>query len=1047
MKPLQGEYFCSLNSADKFDPELPLVKSKAHGGTLALWKAKHDPFVSVHPVTSTAFLPIIFDPPTSLKSIDIVVYLPTLGKESNFLEELSKLSNCIDDLNEKFIDAPVYIRGDFNVSNRNVKRTDMLDYFSTEHQLSQVTILHKTYHHFLGNGLSDSHLDKILFSSSVKFPETLELVHCKLNDPLVDSHHDIIISNWILPNVTPPQPSKDNVIAPKIENTRMKVLWDDSGIEKYQDLVAPHLSRLQGLWLKSPSKTSVSLLLESTNNILTKCALHSNKTANISASTKSSSSRIPLHIRVSKNNLLRMNKSLKLLIAQSSPINSEKITALKTEYNKTRNLHRKLTREDKAKKSVGRDKLLFSDPAAVQRSIKSSRRNKAGKIQKLTVGNNTYVGDSVQDGFFHSISKLKSRDEAELNNSEQFQEFSSDYHNILELCKHGKRIPPITESMSFKLLQKMKPNVNDFFGITPNHYNYAGPAGWKHFHFLLSSLLQDVNNTSINEINVVHAIILFKGNSKDKTSDRSYRTISTCPVIAKALDLYIRDLFIDDWNLDKADTQFQGEGSSHELAALLLTEVIVHSLYNIKEPVFVIYLDAKSAFDVVLKELLIKNLFHCNTNGHSLLYLNNRLENRETFVEWDGQMMGPIKDQRSLEQGGPSSSDHYKIFGKEQLATSQASQLGVRLGKRVISGIGLADDTLHVSNNIQKLFYLLHLTFLFCSKYQVEICTEKTKLQVFATKDMDFMVEYAKFMNPIKVNNEKIEFVDTAEHVGMLRSTAGNLPTILARFKAHRQAIASVLHVGLARGHRGNPSAGFKVHQLYGTPVLMSGLAPLLLSKHEVLIVEQHYKETIRRLQRLHTCTPSVVTYFLAGSLPGTALLHLRQLSLFGMISRLPNNILHEHAQDFFSSTTMSNKSWFSQIRELCLCYHLPHPLTILSTPPTKEKFKKLVKSCIIDYWEVKLRAEAALLPSLEFFNPSFMSLSSPHPLWSTAGSSPSKVAMATIQAQMLSGRYRSQKLCRHWSIHSSGFCLLSEECASTYSSYFCWMYCSARRS
>ena len=57
-----------------------------------------------------------------------------------------------------------------------------------------------------------------------------------------------------------------------------------------------------------------------------------------------------------------MNKSLKLLIAQSSPINSEKITALKTEYNKTRNLHRKLTREDKAKQSVGRDKLLFSDP-------------------------------------------------------------------------------------------------------------------------------------------------------------------------------------------------------------------------------------------------------------------------------------------------------------------------------------------------------------------------------------------------------------------------------------------------------------------------------------------------------------------------------------------------------------------------------------------------------------------------------------------------------------------------------------------------------------
>ena len=91
-----------------------------------------------------------------------------------------------------------------------------------------------------------------------------------------------------------------------------------------------------------------------------------------------------------------------------------------------------------------------------------------------------------------------------------------------------------------------------------------------------------------------------------------------------------------------------------------------------------------------------------------------------------------------------------------------------------------------------------------------------------------------------------------------------------------------------------------------------------------------------------------------------------------------------------------------------------------------------MVKSRIIDYWESKLREESSLLPSLHFFNPSFMSLTTTHPLWSTAGSSPSKVAMATVQAQMLSGRYRTQKLCSHWSNHTSGFCLLSESCSSS---------------
>ena len=140
---------------------------------------------------------------------------------------------------------------------------------------------------------------------------------------------------------------------------------------------------------------------------------------------------------------------------------------------------------------------------------------------------------------------------------------------------------------------------------------------------------------------------------------------------------------------------------------------------------------------------------------------------------------GPLQRPASLEQGGVSSTDLYKVFGKEQLATSQSSGLGVKLGQKItISGIGLADDTLHTSNNINNLHYLTHLTNIFCAKYQVQLCTEKTKLQVFATKEMEFAVSYAKFMNPIMINNEKIPFVECAEHVGILRSSAGNHPTI-----------------------------------------------------------------------------------------------------------------------------------------------------------------------------------------------------------------------------------------------------------------------------
>ena len=530
---------------------------------------------------------------------------------------------------------------------------------------------------------------------------------------MIDSPHDILLSSWTLHNILPSIPSLNNVVAPKVENLRKKIMWCDKGIEEYQQLILPHLERLQKLWLSASSKSSTSLLLESTNNVLTSCASLTNTTTSLAEKSDQKSKPTPPALISSKNKLLKKYKNMKEnTLKYTNSGNTHLIGSIKAKYNKSRMAHKKLSRQFKAKDALKRDSEFNTfpqEPSMIHKRIKTSRRCYAGKVQKLTVGSKIYEGDSVGDGFFDSISALKTHDVESSFSSPYFEDFSCHYENIIKLCKSGEIIPPISEKDSFELLQIIRPNVNDFYSVTPNHYNFAGPAGWKHFNLLLNVFLSDVNNTSIKEINTVYACILFKGHGKDKSSDRSYRTISTCPVVAKALDLYIRDLNIQEWNKKQAETQFQGEGSSHELAAVLLTETIQHSLYCLyflKQPLFTLYLDAKSAFDVVLRELLIKNLFHANTSGHTLLYLNNRLENRETVIDWDGTLMGPVLDNNGLEQGGPNSTDFYKIFGEEQLSTAQLSSLGVSLGEITVSGIGQADDTALLSNRIQNLMYL-----------------------------------------------------------------------------------------------------------------------------------------------------------------------------------------------------------------------------------------------------------------------------------------------------------------------------------------------------
>ena len=576
-------------------------------------------------------------------------------------------------------------------------------------------------------------------------------------------------------------------------------------------------------------------------------------------------------------------------------------------------------------------------PSNTFSQIRRTRRCTAGKLQKLVVGDRVFSGDKVPDGFFSSIKDLKMRNVDDLYKSGHFQDIEMDYENILKLCEESRPIKPITEKEALDLLQRMKNDVTDLYSITPRHYLYAGPAGCHHFFLLLSSFLDDVKNTTIHEINASYAVVLFKGHGKDKTSSRSYRTISTCPLVAKALDLYIRDQYIKIWNENQAETQFQGEGSSHELSALLLTECIQYSKYVKKLPTFVLYLDAKSAFDVILREILIKNLYSIQNIDQSLLYINNRLEHRSTFVDWNGVLMGPIDDERGLEQGGINSSDLYKIYAREHLDLAQQSCLGVQMHDVTISGIGMADDTALVSNNIHNLAYLLKLSLSFSDKYHGEICAEKTQLQVYwpnrtpGDLDIDFIEE----TNPILIDGKKIPFSTVADHVGIVRSTSGNREAILARICAHKNAVASILSTGMARGHRGNPAVGIKVHCLYGVPVLLSGIAALVLSSSDVNLIEGHYKATLSNLMRLHAKTPRSVVYFLAGSLPGVALIHLRQMSLFGMLTRLPGSILHKIACNTFSSGNIPKTSWFWQIRKICMNYALPHPLELLQSSPT----------------------------------------------------------------------------------------------------------------
>ena len=119
-------------------------------------------------------------------------------------------------------------------------------------------------------------------------------------------------------------------------------------------------------------------------------------------------------------------------------------------------------------------------------------------------------------------------------------------------------------------------------------------------------------------------------------------------------------------------------------------------------------------------EHAIQCAYMAGTDDEGLLYLDHRLRNRATFIEWDKEILGPIHDTIGVEQGGCASDRIYKLVNNEQLKTAQQSKLGVDLGlavsprgdlsRVVISAIGQADDIALVSSSLRNLQILLHLS-------------------------------------------------------------------------------------------------------------------------------------------------------------------------------------------------------------------------------------------------------------------------------------------------------------------------------------------------
>ena len=121
----------------------------------------------------------------------------------------------------------------------------------------------------MGDGDYAIQLDVLLSISTPPQAESLLQVVCGKENPLILSHHDLVVSSFLCPGVSyNPLPPANK--APRVPNTRVKVLWSQEGQPQYENLLSAALPLLQHCLINPASPSLTKIILSCTNFALKK---------------------------------------------------------------------------------------------------------------------------------------------------------------------------------------------------------------------------------------------------------------------------------------------------------------------------------------------------------------------------------------------------------------------------------------------------------------------------------------------------------------------------------------------------------------------------------------------------------------------------------------------------------------------------------------------------------------------------------------------------------------------------------------------------------
>ena len=268
------------------------------------------------------------------------------------------------------------------------------------------------------------------------------------------------------------------------------------------------------------------------------------------------------------------------------------------------------------------------------RLIKKQRGRLKQCVNELHVNGNTYHTDTdILEGFREHFQDLATTNEVPGVDMKYCNLVRDKLVEIMELCSssHCNQHNPLTTDQVKKAISSLnRGKAADFYGVTAEHFIYGGEELLRATTDILNSLFRLGKLTDSMKTGVLNPVFKKKGSANDA---KNYRGITILPTLTKIQETFLKErvrpaVVNHQNNLQRGFTQ-----NSSPMNCSLILEEVIREAKDLKEPLYIAFLDVKAAFDVVSHASLLRKMFHIGIHGAEWSLIHSMHAGAESVVK------------------------------------------------------------------------------------------------------------------------------------------------------------------------------------------------------------------------------------------------------------------------------------------------------------------------------------------------------------------------------------------------------------------------------